>query len=46
MKKIHYCIIETIEVDDDITQEEIDDLIAQKADGKDYMWSEKDNLLD
>ena len=46
MKKIYYCIVETIDVNDDITEEDIDDLIAEKADGKDFMWSEKNDLLD
>ena len=52
MKKVWYAIVETIEVSDDATDEEIDDIIAGIAtqngtleEGKDYMWSDKDNLL-
>lgn len=52
MKKIWYAIVETIEVSDNMTDEEIDNLIAGIAtqngtleEGKDYMWSDKDNLL-
>lgn len=46
MKKIYYCIVEEIEVDENLTENEIDNLIAEKANEKDYMWSEEDNLLD
>lgn len=52
MKKIWYAVVETIEVPDNATDEEIDDIIANIAtqngtldEGKDYMWSDKDNLL-
>lgn len=52
MKKIWYAIVETIEVPDNATDEEIDDIVAGIAtqngtleEGKDYMWSDKDNLL-
>ncbi|MBQ5802763.1 MAG: hypothetical protein IIW25_00855, partial [Bacteroidales bacterium] len=52
MKKIWYAIVETIEVPDNATDEEIDNIIAGIAtqngtleEGKDYMWSDKDNLL-
>ncbi len=45
MKKIYYCIVKEIEVPDDMNDQQIDNLIAEKADGKDYMWSDKDNLL-
>ncbi len=52
MKKIWYAIVETIEVPDNATDQEIDDIIASIAtengtleEGKDYMWSDKDNLL-
>ena len=52
MKKIWYAIVETIEVPDNTTDEEIDNIIAGIAtqngtlkEGKDYMWSDKDNLL-
>ena len=52
MKKIWYAVVETIEVPDNRTDEEIDNIIAGIAtqngtleEGKDYMWSDKDNLL-
>ena len=52
MKKIWYAIVETIEVPDNTTDEEIDNIIADIAtlngsleEGMDYMWSDKDNLL-
>lgn len=52
MKKIWYAVVETIEVPDNMTDEEIDNIIAGIAtqngtleEGKDYMWSDKDNLL-
>lgn len=45
MKKIYYCVVEEVEVPDGMTDQQIDNLIAEKADGKDYMWSDKDNLL-
>ena len=52
MKKIWYAIVETIEVPDDATDSEIDNIIACIAtkngtldEGRDYMWSDKDNLL-
>ena len=53
MKKIWYAIVETMEVPDDTTDEEIDDILMHIAtkdgtldEGKDYMWSDRDNLLD
>ena len=51
MKKIYYCIVEEIEVDENMTEEEIDQMIFEKAfekeqKPKDYMWSEKRNLLE
>lgn len=52
MKKIWYAIVQTIEVPDDATDDEIDDIIVAIAtengtldEGRDYMWSNKDNLL-
>ena len=52
MKKIWYAIVETIEVPDEATDDEIDNIIVAIAtengtlsEGKDYMWSDKDNLL-
>ena len=44
-KKIYYCIVEEVEVDSNLTDEQIDSIILEKADGKDCMWSEKENLL-
>lgn len=47
MKKIYYCIIEEIEVEENMSDEEIDNILAQKADGKSYMWAEdEDTLMD
>ena len=53
MKTIYYAIVETIDVPDNFSDEEIDYLILQIAtdkgnlkEGKDYMWSEHDNLLE
>lgn len=53
MKKVYYAIVEVMEVPDDATDEEIDDLVIAKAakDGvldkeKDCMWSFQDNLFD
>ena len=46
MKKIYYCIVEEVEVPDDMTDEEIDQLICNKLDSpKDYMQSDQDDLL-
>ena len=52
MKMIWYAVVENIEVPDNMTDEEIDNIIAGIAtqngtleEGKDYMWSDKDNLL-
>lgn len=45
MKKIYYCIVENVEVEEDLTDEEIDNLIAEISDERDYMWSYEDNLL-
>ena len=52
MKKIWYAIVETIEVPDEATDEEIDDILVALAtkngtldEGRDYMWSYNDDLL-
>ena len=45
MKKIYYCIVENIDIEEDLTDEEIDYLISKMSKGKDYMWSYEDNLL-
>ena len=37
MKKIYYCIVENIEVDEDLTDAEIDNLIAEMSNKKDYI---------
>ena len=34
-----------IEVDENLTEDEIDDILAEKANGKSYMWSEKERKL-
>ena len=53
MKKVYYAIVEVMEVPDETTDEEIDDILMHIAtqngtldEGKDYMWSYDDNLLD
>ena len=45
MKKIYYAIVEEIEVDENLTEDEIDDILAEKANGKSYMWSEEERKL-
>jgi hypothetical protein len=52
MKKVYYAIVEEIEVPDDATDKDIDDILMVIATengtlehGKDYMWSYNDNLL-
>ena len=52
MKKIWYVIVETMEVPDDATDQDIDDILMVLAtnngtldEGKDYMWSHNDDLL-
>lgn len=53
MKKVYYAIVEVMEVPDETTDEEVDDILMHIAtqngtleEGKDYMWSYDDNLLD
>lgn len=53
MKKVYYAIVEVMEVPDEATDEEVDDILMHIAtqngtldEGKDYMWSYDDNLLD
>ena len=53
MKKVNYAIVEVMEVPDETTDEEVDDILMHIAtqngtldEGKDYMWSYDDNLLD
>lgn len=51
MKKNWYCVVETMEVPDDATDKEIDEILFEKLaqnreEPQDYMWSDKDNLLD
>lgn len=46
MKTIYYAIVQKMEVPDNMTDEEIDQKIFEMSPGSDYMWSEKDNLLD
>ena len=52
MKKVYYAIVEVMEVPDDFTDAQIDELLMIKAtkngtldEGKDYMWSYNDDLL-
>ena len=51
MKTIYYAFVKTLEVPDDVTEEELDDLVFNKTfeenDEKpaDYVWSEKPNLF-
>ena len=52
MKKVYYAIVEVMEVPDETTDEEVDDILMHIAtqngtldEGKDYMWSYDDNLL-
>ena len=53
MKKVYYAIVEVMEVPAETTDEEVDDILMHIAtqngtldEGKDYMWSYDDNLLD
>ena len=53
MKKVYYAIVEVMEVPDETTDAEVDDILMHIAtqngtldEGKDYMWSYDDNLLD
>lgn len=52
MKRVYYAIVEVMEVPDDFTDAQIDELLMIKAtkngtldEGKDYMWSYNDDLL-
>ena len=52
-KTIYYAIVEKMEVPIDATDEYIDNILVRKAtnngtldEGKDYVWSDRDNLLD
>lgn len=52
MKKVYYAIVEYMEVPDDATDAQIDEILIIKAtengtldEGKDYMWSYNDDLL-
>jgi hypothetical protein len=52
-KTIYYAIVEKMEVPIYATDDDIDDILVRKAtnngtlvEGKDYIWSEKDILLD
>lgn len=46
MKTIWYAVVDSIEVPDDMSDHEIDNKINEIADGKEVMWSEKDDLID
>lgn len=52
MKKVYYAIVEVMEVSDDATDQDIDNILMVKAtengtldEGKDYMWSYNNDLL-
>lgn len=42
MKTIYYVVVNSIEVPDDMSDNKINEI----ADGKEVMWSEKDDLID
>ena len=44
--KIYYMVVQEHELDDLMSDTDIDNAIAEIADGRDYMWSKEDNLLD
>lgn len=53
MKKVYYAIVEVMEVPEDATDEQIDELLMGKATengalgvAKNCMWSYNDNLFD
>lgn len=46
MKTIWYTIVDSIEIPDDMSDDEIDKKINEIAGGKKVMWSEKDDLID
>ena len=46
-KTIYYAFVQKMEVPENLTDEEIDDLIFKKiTPGADYMWSDKSDLFD
>lgn len=46
-RKIKYCVVKEIEVNENLSGSEIDDYIENIAEGKDYVWCDADeNLLD
>ena len=47
MKTIYYAVVQKIEVPDNLTDKEIDNLIFEKVGPEaDFMWSEKPDLFD
>lgn len=51
MKTIYYTFVQKFEVPDDLTEEEIDDLVFEQVldqakEPTDYMWSEEPDLFD
>lgn len=46
MKTIWYAVIDSLEVPDDMSDYEIDNKINGIADGKEVIWSDKDDLID
>ena len=46
-RTIYYAFVQKMEVPENLTDEEIDDLIFKKIKpGTDYMWSDEPNLFD
>ena len=46
MKTIYYAFVQKLDVPDNATEEEIDDLVFEKIqEPVDYIWSEKPNLF-
>lgn len=44
--KIYYVVAQEIELDDSMSDTDIDNIIAEIADGRSCMWSKEDDLLD
>ena len=45
MKEIYYCIVEKIEVDENATEDEISDAIAEIAEDRSFMWARTEEIL-
>ena len=47
MKTIYYAFVQKIEVPEDLSEEEIDNLVVKAIEPEtDYIWSEKPDLFD